>query len=688
MDLGNSLAKHLLPLSVVIGCLIGLLFPVVFCVLDYHGLTLEAGFYSQLAAHELEQMPVEAPDPSQKHSYRIFQEYSHLTLNNKISSIKVYDDRGAELDNYGYTSSEAVAVWNRWAPYGASRVSGNKHDFARVEVRLSQRSLLIKTALTALAAGCFGWLLAFCAYRYPIRIVRQMDQEVQLLIDDLKDATDESGRLRTSAQASEKRFRDLVAGLDAIVWEADPDQRRYCFVSHQAERLLGVAVEEWHRGEDFFITQVHPDDRQRVTAAYRAMLERDDSCQIEYRRCSADGSVVWLRDTFRLVQQDGTSKHLWGVMVDVTQRIRGEEALLEANQELSSTVGKLRRSNREVSALYEMGGLFQLCRSLDEVYQIVVSTSEKFFPNDSGSLFILNQADNVLEKIVEWGETPLEQCMTFQTESCLALLSGRPHMSAGDGTEFHCPNMARISGCTYLCVPLIAQGQTLGLYRQYHFAVQPETNDEGSSDISHRQRLVVAMTEHISLAIANMKLRETLHAQSIRDPLTSLFNRRYLDDAMLREIAQAERKEYPLGVMMIDIDHFKLFNDTYGHAAGDMLLVTFANEMTGFFREYDQVCRYGGEEFLCIIPDMELETVRQRAETLRKLASKLRVHHLGLSLGQVTISVGIAMYPQHGSTRDELVRAADAALYRAKHNGRNRVMVAEGGEFVKERLAG
>lgn len=687
MDLGSSLAKHLLPISVVIGCLIGLLFPVVFCILDYHGLTLEAGFYSQLAAHELEQMSVEAPNPAHKHSYRIFQDYSHLPLNNKISSIKVYDDSGAEIANYGYTSSEAVAVWNRWAPYGVSSLSGNKQGIARVEVRLSQRNLLIKTALTALAAGCFGWLLAFCAYRYPIKIVQRMDQEVQLLIDDLNDAMDESGRLRTSAQASEKRFRDLVAGLDAIVWEADPAKRRYCFVSHQAERLLGVAVEEWHLGEDFFIRQVHPDDRQRVLAAYRAMLERDGSCQIEYRRCSADGSVVWLRDTFRLVQQDGTSKHLWGVMVDVTQRIRAEEALLEANQELSSTVGKLRRSNREVSALYEMGGLFQLCRSLDEVYQVVASTAEKFFPDDSGSLYIFNQAENVLEKIVEWGETSLEQCLTFQPDSCLALRSGRLHLSTGNGAEFRCPNMERMSGCAYLCVPLIAQGQTLGLYRQYRSAVQSERSDEGASDISHRERLVIAMTEHMALAIASMKLRETLHAQSIRDPLTSLFNRRYLDDAMLREIAQAERKEYPLGVMMIDVDHFKLFNDMHGHAAGDMLLVTLANEMTGFFREYDQVCRYGGEEFLCIIPDMELETVRQRAETLRKLASKLRVHHLGRSLGQVTISVGIAMYPQHGTSRDELVRAADAALYRAKHDGRNRVMVAEGGELAKERRA-
>lgn len=676
LELGDSLARRLFPLAAVIGGLIGLLFPLAVYLSDYRNLSHDAAIYARMAAHELSEQ-AKAPSESAQIWVRLFfGEGDRLPFRQEICSIRVYGRERNELTTLGYHGPDSSEFWNRWAPAGTAGVTGNR-DIYRVEVSLSQEELLTKTLLIAVAAAFFGWLLAFCAYSYPIRIVRRMDQEVQLLIDDLNGAVEESGRMRNNAQVSEKRFRDLVAGLDAIIWEADPVNRRYTFVSHQAERLLGAEVAEWHLGEDFFIAQVHPDDRQRVLDAYQSLYEHDTVCQIEYRRRCDDGSMVWLRDTFRMSDQDGMPRHMWGVMVDVTQRVMAEDALLELNRKLTSAVDELRYSNSEVSALYEMGELFQLCRSLDEVYQVVVSTSEKFFPNDSGVLLIYSEADNILKKAIGWGEAQDGGgCTHLAPDDCLALRSGKPHaLPAGGGQRFRCPGIEEQTGCDYLCIPLKAQGQIVGVYRQCCEAGQRDS--EKIADFSQRQRLVVAMTEHMALAIANMKLRETLHAQSIRDPLTSLFNRRYLEDAMLREIAQAERKEYQLGIMMIDIDHFKQFNDRYGHEAGDLLLVTFANEMTGFFREYDRVCRYGGEEFLCIIPDMELETVKLRAEKLRQLASQLRLHHLGLSLGQVTISVGIAMYPQHGASKSELVRAADAALYRAKHEGRNRVMVAE-----------
>lgn len=129
--------------------------------------------------------------------------------------------------------------------------------------------------------------------------------------------------------------------------------------------------------------------------------------------------------------------------------------------------------------------------------------------------------------------------------------------------------------------------------------------------------------------------------------------------------------------MMIDIDHFKLFNDTHGHDAGDMLLVKAGTVMTSFFREYDRVCRYGGEEFVCIIPDMSLETIHARAEQLRQLIKDIRISSFGRPLGGVTISVGIAMYPHHGRTKAELLKSADMALYRAKGAGRDCVMAEE-----------
>ncbi|HOJ39448.1 MAG TPA: GGDEF domain-containing protein, partial [bacterium] len=181
---------------------------------------------------------------------------------------------------------------------------------------------------------------------------------------------------------------------------------------------------------------------------------------------------------------------------------------------------------------------------------------------------------------------------------------------------------------------------------------------------------------YLALAIANIKLRESLRMQSIRDILTGLYNRRYLEETMAREILRAARRHSTLGVVMIDIDHFKQFNDLYGHGAGDELLAQLGHFFRTHIRGSDIACRYGGEEFTLVMPDASLRDVVRRAEELRVAVKDLRVHYQGQLLGSITLSLGIAVYPEHGTTADELIRLADAALYRAKKEGRDRVLVA------------
>jgi diguanylate cyclase (GGDEF)-like protein len=194
--------------------------------------------------------------------------------------------------------------------------------------------------------------------------------------------------------------------------------------------------------------------------------------------------------------------------------------------------------------------------------------------------------------------------------------------------------------------------------------------------------LALTVAEHLALSLGNLKLQEALRHQAIRDPLTGLFNRRFMLETLERELYRMQRKESPLGVIMVDIDHFKRFNDTFGHAAGDAVLSALGRVLLAHVRKEDVACRYGGEEFTLILPETSQETACDRAEKLRQLVHGLHLEHHGQSLGAITISLGVAVYPQHGEDPEALLRAADVALYEAKHAGRDRVVTGSGANQV------
>ena len=177
-------------------------------------------------------------------------------------------------------------------------------------------------------------------------------------------------------------------------------------------------------------------------------------------------------------------------------------------------------------------------------------------------------------------------------------------------------------------------------------------------------------TQLIEIGILQSQLRE----QAIRDALTNVFNRRYLEETLERELARAEREKYPLCVIMMDLDYFKDINDTYGHEAGDIVLKTLAETVMRQSRHGDFVCRYGGEEFVLVMPNIGVETARYRAEELHQIINSLNIIYGVFNL-TTTISMGVATYPGHGKTKEELLRASDRALYIAKNTGRNRVVV-------------
>ena len=398
-----------------------------------------------------------------------------------------------------------------------------------------------------------------------------------------------------------------------------------------------------------------------------------------------EGEVFWKKDGTR-VAVEYTSAPLrqgpktLGVVVtfrDVGKRLRAEENLRLSKQELEATVRQLEDQAQEITLLGETGELLQSCQTVQEAYEVIVPSIRKLLPHGAGALCITNNSRNMVEAVATWGDD-LQTERNFPPEDCWALRLGRLHRVGHAETDLRCRHIGQaMRGCS-LCVPMMAQGETLGVLH----LEQPahDSTEEGPVNLAtreRRQRLAMTLAEQIALAFANLKLRETLRNQSIRDPLTGLFNRRYLEESLDRELRRAAREEKSLGVILIDLDHFKQFNDTFGHEAGDELLRGLGELLSTRTRKEDIACRYGGEEFLLILPNATLDICCQRAELVRRAARSLNISYRGQSLGHITLSVGVAVFPQHGASAQTLLRMADAALYRAKADGRDRVVVPE-----------
>ena len=218
---------------------------------------------------------------------------------------------------------------------------------------------------------------------------------------------------------------------------------------------------------------------------------------------------------------------------------------------------------------------------------------------------------------------------------------------------------------------------------EWHNTIVPGVDGRPDSVLSLAQDVTERVRSQAALQEVNVKLKQRLddihelqvqlREQVMRDPLTGMYNRRFLDDALPGEIARAIREQAPLSLMMLDIDHFKRVNDTHGHQAGDEVLKKLADILRSEARRTDVACRYGGEEFVLLLPKMNLESARVRAERWRQMFAEMEIP-VESGKVQCTLSVGIAVFPDHGNSAEDLLRNGDRALYLAKALGRNRAV--------------
>jgi diguanylate cyclase (GGDEF)-like protein len=346
-------------------------------------------------------------------------------------------------------------------------------------------------------------------------------------------------------------------------------------------------------------------------------------------------------------------------------------AMVKAEQE---TRDGLAERVTELDLINRLGELLQACLTVQEAYAVIERILKELFRGESGAVFACTPSRNLIEAVARWGPTPQSTAGVFAIEECWALRSGRVHVVDDMRTGPLCTHLPTPAPAAYLCTPLVAQGDALGiLYLGFlgRGRLAPAPLSEA------RRRLAAAVAEHVALGLANVRLREVLRSQSIRDPLTGLFNRRYMEETLEREVRRAQRAGRPMVVLMMDLDHFKRVNDDFDHDAGDALLREIGAALLRNLRREDVACRFGGEEFVLVLPEASLADAERRAEELRAEIKRLRVSDKGRLLGPVTISIGLAAYPEHGLAGDALLHAADAALYRAKREGRDRVVIAE-----------
>ena len=310
-----------------------------------------------------------------------------------------------------------------------------------------------------------------------------------------------------------------------------------------------------------------------------------------------------------------------GLAIFSVRRWREVSNQLIRYEELHRSMEKL---SRESSLLGEMSDLLQSCLSTAEAHQFITDRAQALFPNSSGAVCMTANSRDIVEVVATWGEPSLAERF-FPPKDCWALRRGRAHVMEKDSNVMRCAHIGDGNPSRALCMPMMAHGEALGLlYLDSGRAGSAAANRSPGSWSETDQRLARTVAEHAALALANLQLREILRTQSVRDPLTGLYNRRYLEESLDRELQRATRKKCSLGVMMLDVDHFKRFNDTFGHEAGDSVLKTLANLFRAQLRSSDIACRYGGEEFVMILPEASLEATRQRAEEIRE-AAKLAI---------------------------------------------------------------
>ena len=497
-------------------------------------------------------------------------------------------------------------------------------------------------------------------------------------------------RATQTVSLSEARYRLLVetAGEGIVILDRFG---RLTFANARLAELLGAPVDDL-TGKSML--DLAPNDEKAAMIDSIARQRRGLAERRSGRLMRADGTSVPVKLTSSpivdrheitgvlcvitdLSEQMAVREQLEQLTADLEERVQQRtESYRQLADRLGQTLELSRHQSRTYGMLQAMGEMFQACTSPLEGARVTGQFAQTLFDADAGSIFMVEDGVDprhpVYNTLYQWGP-PSECDEHVHTEDCWSLRKAKPYPLSEEEEGIRCEHLRLGPMRHSLCLPLHAQGRVVGLINLRGAGrLLPQSNELGD----HQLKLAQMFASKTAQFLANLALRQRLEEQSLRDPLTGLFNRRYFNEQLNIEFQRALRAKTPLASLMIDVDHFKRINDRFGHETGDRVLKGIAEVLSQNARAGDIVCRWGGEEFVILMPGSNGQAARRRADEIRNRI-KDQVEVVGGT--RVSVSIGVAAYPEHACDPDGLIEVSDRALYAAKGAGRNRVTVAVAG---------
>ncbi len=582
---------------------------------------------------------------------RHFFENNPQNLTRLMSFIAVLDVNDTTLRMWNHATKDLITGRLR-----LSRVEENREKYLE-EVEAIHQNKLFHRVENLKILGASGENLNVTLYW---NVLPGHEHDWSRVLVTVVDTTHQR-KVEESLRESEARLRMLVDNAEDMIFMQDPTGRILFFNAPSLYEINENIVVGSLPGAHL------PGDLARAINSVNKNVKETLKPQIfEVTFSTRSGPVFVSFLSYAILDENGRLQAFGTIGRNITALKKAEQALSETQRALSIRVAELERNYQEISLISEMLTMLQFSQELDEAFKLSAQFLRQLFASYSGSLMGVQPTTGALTVRFGWGREGTRQ-RSYTIDDCWAVRTGKPYYQSASETGLRCKHMEEHPQKSGYCLPILIEKQPAGC-----LSIQGD-----KQEIPERIRqLANTVTEQLNLAFTNIQLRHGLRQQAIHDALTGLYNRLYLDESLTRELYRQERSGQSLSIIMMDLDHLKEINDIYGHAAGDSVLRSLGSLIKQSVRASDLPCRYGGDEFVLVMPDTSLETAVRRAEKIADQFRKLSIPFGTQTLGGYTLSIGIASAPKHGHTSQDLLAAADQALYQAKRGGRDQVVSA------------